>query len=84
MWIELAAILLVRLVAEGPPTAPCLLDSMDRPVNCPAVAPPASRRSGGQATTRPILRGRCVNPVTHRPMKCLPEMLAPGRLEKAR
>jgi hypothetical protein len=84
MWIGLAVVLAARLVAtEGAPARPCLLDSTDRPLNCPAVAPPAPRQSG-RTTTRPIPREACVNPLTHGPMKCLPEMLAPGRLEKAR
>jgi hypothetical protein len=78
-----AVAMAVALAASADPAtaAPCLLDSKDRPVDCPAArppSPPVPRKS-----SPPLSRGACVNPVTHGPMKCLPVMLAPERLKKS-
>ena len=77
MWIGTAVILAVGLATSGAlgAAAPCLLDSKDRPVHCPAAAHPGP--PPGPKATPPLPRGTCVNSASHRPMKCPPAMLAP-------
>jgi hypothetical protein len=76
MSIGTAVMLAVSLAAGGAPgtAAPCLLDSKDRPVNCPVAAHPPQ---GPGPKSTPLARETCVNPVTHRRMKRPPAMLAP-------
>ena len=71
--------------------APDRLDENDRPMASPNVAaPPAptpvAGRPAAQTKARAPLvftarRGRCANPRTGRPMKCLPRLMTPERLD---
>ncbi|MDB5479483.1 MAG: hypothetical protein JWO83_536 [Caulobacteraceae bacterium] len=78
MWIQPAVLLALGLSASAGAVfgAPCLLDAHDRPVHCPAASQPGPRQAPPKLS-RPLPRGYCANPVTHRAMKCLPAMFAP-------